>query len=150
LHAVVAVAFAAVLLTPAGAVAATADVAVTLSDAPDPLPEEGNARQFSSLSGNQTATATAKLTLRKRGRTRAARPSGLGSDPFLRVVEGLAGASLVVLRPLSGISAPPGPIQAVRQRTDEQLWHVLRYVALNPVEAGVCSVPQDYRGRAMD
>jgi len=37
-----------------------------------------------------------------------------------------------------------GRYKAVRQRTDEQLWHVLRYVALNPVEAGVCSASQDY------
>jgi REP element-mobilizing transposase RayT len=38
-----------------------------------------------------------------------------------------------------------GRYKAVRQLTDEQLWHVLRYVALNPVRAGVCSSPQDYR-----
>ena len=37
-----------------------------------------------------------------------------------------------------------GRYKAVRQRTDEQLWQVLRYVALNPVEAGVSSAPEDY------
>ena len=38
-----------------------------------------------------------------------------------------------------------GRYKAVRQKTDEQLWHVLRYVALNPVAAGLCTRPQDYR-----
>jgi putative transposase len=37
-----------------------------------------------------------------------------------------------------------GRYKAVRQATDEQLWHVLRYVALNPVEAGFCKRPRDY------
>jgi REP element-mobilizing transposase RayT len=43
-----------------------------------------------------------------------------------------------------------GRYKAVRQQTDEQLWHVLRYVALNPVEAGVCSAPQNYRWSSCD
>jgi putative transposase len=38
-----------------------------------------------------------------------------------------------------------GRYKAVRQTTDVQLWQVFRYVALNPVQAGVCSGPQDYR-----
>ena len=38
-----------------------------------------------------------------------------------------------------------GRYKAVRQKTDEQLWQVLRYVALNPVQAGLSSAPQDYR-----
>jgi putative transposase len=38
-----------------------------------------------------------------------------------------------------------GRYRAIRQVTDEQLWQVLRYVALNPVEAGLCRRPRDYR-----
>ena len=38
-----------------------------------------------------------------------------------------------------------GRYKAVRQQCDEQLWQVLRYVALNPVQAGVCPEPEDYR-----
>jgi putative transposase len=38
-----------------------------------------------------------------------------------------------------------GRYKAIRQGTDEQLWQLLRYVALNPVEAGVCRHPRDYR-----
>ena len=38
-----------------------------------------------------------------------------------------------------------GRYKAVRQQCDEQLWQVLRYVALNPVQAGVCTDPEDYR-----
>jgi len=38
-----------------------------------------------------------------------------------------------------------GRYKAVRQQSDEQLWHVFRYVALNPVQAGVCADPRDYR-----
>jgi putative transposase len=37
-----------------------------------------------------------------------------------------------------------GRYKSIRQATDEQLWHVLRYVALNPVEAGLCKHPRDY------
>jgi putative transposase len=37
-----------------------------------------------------------------------------------------------------------GRYKAVRQKTDEQLWHVIRYIALNPVEAGLCDDPEDY------
>jgi hypothetical protein len=33
---------------------------------------------------------------------------------------------------------------AVRQKTDEQLKGALRYVALNPVEAGMCAEPAQY------
>jgi len=38
-----------------------------------------------------------------------------------------------------------GRYKAIRQKTDEQLWQVLRYVALNPVEAGLCRRPADFR-----
>jgi REP element-mobilizing transposase RayT len=38
-----------------------------------------------------------------------------------------------------------GRYKAIRQETDEQLWQILRYVALNPVEAGLCQRPRDYR-----
>jgi putative transposase len=38
-----------------------------------------------------------------------------------------------------------GRYKAVRQTTDEQLWHVLRYVAFNPVQAALCDRPGDYR-----
>jgi REP element-mobilizing transposase RayT len=33
---------------------------------------------------------------------------------------------------------------AVRQRTDEQMVGTMRYVVLNPVEAGLCAGPADY------
>ena len=38
-----------------------------------------------------------------------------------------------------------GRYKAVRQTSDEQLWHVVRYIALNPVKAGLCDRPRDYR-----
>ena len=38
-----------------------------------------------------------------------------------------------------------GRYKAIRQQRDEQLWHVLRYIALNPVEAGMCLRPRDYQ-----
>jgi REP element-mobilizing transposase RayT len=38
-----------------------------------------------------------------------------------------------------------GRYKAVRQVADEQLLYVLRYVGLNPVEAGLCQRPRDYR-----
>src|SRR5688572_3895200 len=38
-----------------------------------------------------------------------------------------------------------GRYKAIRQATDEQLGHVLRYIALNPVEAGLCKHPREYR-----
>ena len=38
-----------------------------------------------------------------------------------------------------------GRYKAVRQKSDEQLWHVMRYIALNPVKAGLCNRPRDYR-----
>ena len=31
------------------------------------------------------------------------------------------------------------------QNTDEQLWHTIAYIARNPVEAGLCSAPEDWR-----
>jgi putative transposase len=43
-----------------------------------------------------------------------------------------------------------GRYKAIRQVTDEQLWQVLRYVALNPVEAGLCRRPRDYRWSSYD
>ena len=57
LHAVVAVAFAVVLLAPASAVAA-ADVAITFSDTPDPLPEEGNVVYNVTVTNNGPDAAT--------------------------------------------------------------------------------------------
>jgi putative transposase len=38
-----------------------------------------------------------------------------------------------------------GRYGAVRIRTDAQLWAVLRYVGLNPVEGGLCARPADWR-----
>ena len=38
-----------------------------------------------------------------------------------------------------------GRYKAVRQKSDEQLWQAMRYVALNPVSAGLCERPGDYR-----
>ena len=38
-----------------------------------------------------------------------------------------------------------GRYGAVRIKTDAQLWAALRYVALNPVEAGLCGHPADWR-----
>lgn len=38
-----------------------------------------------------------------------------------------------------------GRYKAVRQKSDEQLWQAMRYVALNPVSAGLCERPRDYR-----
>jgi putative transposase len=38
-----------------------------------------------------------------------------------------------------------GRYKAVRQEKDEQLLYVLRYVALNPVKAGLCVHPRDYQ-----
>jgi putative transposase len=43
-----------------------------------------------------------------------------------------------------------GRYKAVRQQTDEQLWHVLRYIALNPVRAGVCTRPREYAWSSYD
>ena len=43
-----------------------------------------------------------------------------------------------------------GRYKAVRQQTDEQLWQALRYVALNPVEAGVCGDPRNYPWSSYD
>jgi hypothetical protein len=37
-----------------------------------------------------------------------------------------------------------GRYKAIRQKTDEQLWQALRYVALNPVEAGLSKRARDY------
>ena len=38
-----------------------------------------------------------------------------------------------------------GRYGAIAIRTDEQLWAVVRYVAMNPVKAGLCSDPQEWR-----
>ena len=38
-----------------------------------------------------------------------------------------------------------GRYGAVRIRSDSQLWTVLRYLALNPVEAGLCTRPAEWR-----
>ena len=38
-----------------------------------------------------------------------------------------------------------GRYKAIRQKTDPQLWQALRYIALNPVEAGVSGCPREYR-----
>ena len=38
-----------------------------------------------------------------------------------------------------------GPYGAVRVRSDAQLWMVLRYIAMNPVEAGLCARPEQWR-----
>jgi hypothetical protein len=38
-----------------------------------------------------------------------------------------------------------GRYGAVRIKSDAQLWAVLRYLALNPVEAGFCAEPADWR-----
>ena len=38
-----------------------------------------------------------------------------------------------------------GPFGAVRVRSDEQLWAVLRYIAMNPVDAGLSARPCDWR-----
>jgi putative transposase len=38
-----------------------------------------------------------------------------------------------------------GRYKAIRQRTDEQLWQLLRYIARNPVEAGISEHPRAYR-----
>ena len=38
-----------------------------------------------------------------------------------------------------------GRYGAVRITSDAQLWGTLRYIALNPVEAGMCSRPDDWR-----
>jgi REP element-mobilizing transposase RayT len=38
-----------------------------------------------------------------------------------------------------------GRYGSVPVQTDEQLWTVARYIALNPVEAGLCSAPTDWR-----
>ena len=43
-----------------------------------------------------------------------------------------------------------GRYEAIRQATDEQLWQALRYVALNPVEAGLCRRPRDYPWSSYD
>jgi putative transposase len=43
-----------------------------------------------------------------------------------------------------------GRYKAIRQEADEQLWQVLRYVALNPVEAGLCRCPRQYRWSSYD
>ena len=43
-----------------------------------------------------------------------------------------------------------GRFKGIRQKTDEQLWQVLRYVALNPVEAALCRRPRDYRWSSYD
>lgn len=37
-----------------------------------------------------------------------------------------------------------GRYRAVPVTSDEQLWTTLRYVALNPVTAGLCARPEDY------
>jgi putative transposase len=37
-----------------------------------------------------------------------------------------------------------GRYKSIRQKTDQQLWQVLRYVALNPVAAGLCQRPREY------
>jgi REP element-mobilizing transposase RayT len=37
-----------------------------------------------------------------------------------------------------------GRYKAMRQKTDEQLWQALRYVALNPVKAGLSKRARDY------
>jgi hypothetical protein len=37
-----------------------------------------------------------------------------------------------------------GRYGAVRITTDAQLWTIVRYLALNPVEAGLCSSPADW------
>jgi putative transposase len=34
---------------------------------------------------------------------------------------------------------------SVRIHTDAQLWVVLRYIAMNPVEAGLCARPEEWR-----
>jgi putative transposase len=34
---------------------------------------------------------------------------------------------------------------AVRIRSDAQLWWVVRYIAMNPVEAGLCARPEEWR-----
>ncbi len=38
-----------------------------------------------------------------------------------------------------------GRFGAVRMKSDRQLYAALRYVALNPVEAGMCPRPEEYR-----
>ncbi len=38
-----------------------------------------------------------------------------------------------------------GRYKALRQRTDAQLLQTLRYIVLNPVEAGICELPGEYR-----
>lgn len=38
-----------------------------------------------------------------------------------------------------------GRYRAVRQKSDEQLWQAMRYVALNPVSAGLCERPGGYK-----
>jgi putative transposase len=38
-----------------------------------------------------------------------------------------------------------GRYGAVRIRSDAQLWTVLRYLSLNPVEAGLCARPSDWQ-----
>jgi REP-associated tyrosine transposase len=37
-----------------------------------------------------------------------------------------------------------GRYGAVRVKSDPQLWSVVRYLALNPVEAGLCGLPDDW------
>lgn len=38
-----------------------------------------------------------------------------------------------------------GRYKAKRIRSDAQMWQTMRYVAQNPVEAGLCATPADYR-----
>ena len=42
-----------------------------------------------------------------------------------------------------------GRYGSVRVTTDAQLWALLRYVGVNPVEAGLCASPSDWRWRSM-
>ena len=63
---------------------------------------------------------------------------------LIRLLHGLYAASFNDRHRRSG-HLFQGRFGSTLQTSDEQLWHVVAYIARNPVEAGLCATPADWR-----